>query len=81
MHFIPFIFIHFVKLFKFNLHPGLATPVNGEDVQVGFLLKPDMSDAEIYPEHHGRTLQILNSFLSIKKCLKVSNNLPSQLKR
>ena len=40
-----------------NSHPTLATPVHGEDVQVGFILKPDMSDAELYPEHHGRTLQ------------------------
>ena len=63
MHFDRMQFHVFCRLIKFNLHPTLATPMNCEDVQVGFILKPDMSDAELYPEHHGRTLQSTQLFV------------------
>ena len=39
--------------FQFNLQTVLATQMKCEDVQVGFSLRSNMSDAEIFHGGHG----------------------------
>ena len=50
------------RVFSFILHTVLATQMKCEDVQVGFSLKPNMSDAEIFHGGHGSKFHNLFSF-------------------
>ena len=43
--------------------------MNCEDVEVGFSLKADMSDAEIFHGGHGSKLHNLLDLICISKCL------------